>query len=114
MNGGSAVGHIGIKASGTFLFLSCLCCGAVPSLFVLLCSDTRGPRGLLPFCYPIKRHAVKCETEAILGGKDHESKMPGMWIHSLSPDWSRHYAEHHCFAYRSIHSRMLKTLGAST
>jgi hypothetical protein len=26
----------------------------------------------------------------------------------------RHYAEHHCFAYRSIHSRRLKTLGAST
>jgi hypothetical protein len=24
------------------------------------------------------------------------------------------YAEHHCFAYRSIHSRRLKTLGAST
>jgi hypothetical protein len=26
----------------------------------------------------------------------------------------RHYAEHHCFAYRSIHSRRLKTLGTST
>jgi hypothetical protein len=26
----------------------------------------------------------------------------------------RHYAEHHCFAYRSIHSRLLKTLGTST
>jgi hypothetical protein len=25
-----------------------------------------------------------------------------------------HYAEHHCFAYRSIHSRRLKTLGTST
>jgi hypothetical protein len=23
----------------------------------------------------------------------------------------RHYAEHHCFAYRSIHSRRLKTPG---
>jgi hypothetical protein len=38
MNYRSAVAHIGIKASGTFLFLSCLCCGAVLSLFVLLCS----------------------------------------------------------------------------
>src|SRR5262245_65665687 len=38
MNGGSAVGHIGIKASGTLLFLSFLSCVAVPSLFVLLCS----------------------------------------------------------------------------
>src|SRR5258707_15668737 len=41
MNGGNAVGHIGIEASGTLLFLSFLSCGAEPSLFVLLCSRAR-------------------------------------------------------------------------
>src|SRR5256885_12367756 len=41
MNGGSGVGHIGIEVSGTLLFLSVLSCGAVPSLFVLLCSRAK-------------------------------------------------------------------------
>jgi hypothetical protein len=41
MNGGNAVGHIGIEVSGTLLFLSFLSCGAEPSLFVLLCSRAR-------------------------------------------------------------------------
>jgi hypothetical protein len=46
MNGGNAVGHIGIEVSGTLLFLSFLSCGAEPSLFVLLCSRAKADLGL--------------------------------------------------------------------